>query len=120
LSQRLGPAVRLRQHAEFVVVQETGRRVAGRYVTLLGKANTLGHDRLGVIASRRLGNAVMRNRAKRRLRELFRHTQPDIAGQDGRPSFDFVVIPKREFVSGPMTVVTTDFRAAVRKLRGAD
>lgn len=102
------------------MVQETGRRVAARYVTLLGKANTLGHDRLGVIASRRLGNAVMRNRAKRRLRELFRHTHPDDAGRDGRPSFDFVAIPKREFVSVPITVVTTDFRAAIRKLRGVE
>ena len=72
-------------------MQETGRRVATKYVTLLGKANTLGHDRLGVIASRRLGNAVMRNRAKRRLRELFRHTHPDDAGRDVRPRL-FAVI----------------------------
>jgi len=120
LSLRFRPAVRLRQHAEYVVVQETGRRVATRYVTVLGKANTLGYDRLGVIASRRLGNAVVRNRAKRRLRELFRQTHPDEAARNGRPTFDFVVIPRRELLTGPLPAVTTDFRAAVRKLRGVD
>ena len=120
LSLRFGSAVRLRQHAEFVAVQEGGRRVATRYVTLLGKVNTLAHDRLGIIASRRLGNAVVRNRAKRRLREVFRLGNPDEAGRHGRPSLDFVAIPRREFVVGPMAVVATDFRAAVRKLRGVD
>ena len=102
------------------MVQTQGRRVATRYVTLLGKANALGHDRLGLIASRRLGNAVLRNRAKRRAREVFRSTNPDSAGRVGRPSFDFVAIPRREFVSEPITVVVKDFHAAVRKLRGVD
>jgi ribonuclease P protein component len=120
LSERFGPAVRIRQHAEFAVVQETGRRVATKYVTLLGKANALGRDRLGVIASRRLGNAVVRNRAKRRLRDLFRRLRPDEAGLGGRPTLDVVAIPKREFLSESMTLLTLDFRAAVRKLRGVD
>jgi ribonuclease P protein component len=43
---------------------------------LLGQPNTLGCDRLGIIASRKFGGAVARNRAKRRLRELFRRQSP--------------------------------------------
>jgi ribonuclease P protein component len=120
LSERFGPTVRLLSHAEFVAVQENGRRVATRYVTLLGRANTLSRDRLGIIASKRLGNAVVRNRAKRRLRDVFRRGHPDYAGRQGRPTFDFVAIPRRELIAAPMTAVDTDFRAAVRKLRGVE
>ena len=79
MSQSFGPSVRLRASAEFAVVQKTGRRVPGRFVTVLVKANTLDCDRLGVIASRKLGNAVVRNAAKRRR---FRKMGPILLSHD--------------------------------------
>jgi ribonuclease P protein component len=99
---------------EFTAVQERGRRVSTKYLTLLGQANRADHDRLGIIASRRLGGAVVRNRAKRRLREVFRrHT----AGTPTRP-LDLVAIPRRELLSAPFQVVEADFCAALGRLRG--
>jgi ribonuclease P protein component len=95
------------------VVQANGRRVAARFVTLLASPNTCGHDRLGIIASRRLGGAVVRNRAKRRLRELFRR-RPD----DGASPLDIVAIPKREADGAAFDLLAADFHAALRKLRG--
>jgi ribonuclease P protein component len=118
MSLTCGPAVRLRSSAEFSVVQKTGRRVAGRYLTLLGKPNSLACDRLGIIASRRLGNAVQRNRAKRRVRALFRHQSPDDVGARGLRAFDLVVIPKRELTDAPYLIIEADFVAALRKLCG--
>jgi ribonuclease P protein component len=115
MSMNFGPEARLRSHVEFAAVQHGGRRVAARYLTLLGSPNALGRDRLGVIASRRLGGAVVRNRAKRRLREIFRHE----AGRDdaARRAYDLVVIPRRECVTAPFQDVRADFHAAVRKMR---
>ncbi len=96
-------------------MQENGRRVSSRYLTLLGRSNDLGHDRLGVIASRRIGGAVIRNRAKRRLRELFRRelavTTP------GQPALDIVAIARRDLAAAPYVDVRTEFRAALQKLR---
>jgi ribonuclease P protein component len=107
---------RLRQRGQFTAVQTGGRRVAARFVTLLASPNTCGHDRLGIIASRRLGGAVMRNRAKRRVRELFRHRPVD-ASVTGA-SLDIVAIPRREAVDVTFAALETDFQAALRKLRG--
>lgn len=113
-----GSERRLRHHAEFAAVQRHGRRTAGRYLTVLSTSNALGRDRLGLIASRRLGTAVERNRAKRRLRELFRHFGAD-AHAPGRSSFDVVIIPRREFVRAPFRAIQADFLTAMGRLRPA-
>lgn len=119
MSSRFGSGVRLRSSGEYTHVQREGRRVAARYVTVLGLPNAVGRDRLGIIASRRLGGAVVRNRAKRRVREAFRRRQPDQATQRGLRPFDFVVIPRRDIVDAPFAAVEADFLGALRRLRGA-
>jgi ribonuclease P protein component len=113
----LGPAARLRSHSQFKRVQDRGRRVARRSMTMLGLPNACDCDRLGIIASRRLGGAVVRNRAKRRLREVFRRMPPDPAD---RPALhlDLVAIARRELLTLPFTAIETDFHVAVRTLRG--
>jgi ribonuclease P protein component len=67
--------------------------------------------RLGVAATKKLGGSVQRNRAKRLIREIFRHN--DIA-----PGFDIVVVPKREFLGASLTVLEADYRTTLqRRLR---
>ena len=88
--------------------------MAGRYVTLLAHPNNHACDRLGIIASRRVGNAVIRNRAKRRVREIFRR----LPAATGR-TLDVVAIVRTEMASAPFDAVTAEFQAALKKLRGA-
>ncbi len=70
---------RLRRSADFKRVARIGRRIASRnFVFVLGppaqaiSGNTPGTSRLGVTVSRRVGNAVVRNRVKRAIREWYR------------------------------------------------
>jgi len=112
-----GPRVRLRARAQFVAVQDNGRRVASRYLTMLAIPNDAGHDRLGIIASRRLGGAVVRNRAKRRVRDIFRRLDPVGSVASGERTLDLVVIPRREVASAPMADLEKEFAAGLRKLR---
>jgi ribonuclease P protein component len=110
---------RLRARHEFTVVQDTGRRVATRYMTLLGRPNALERDRLGVVASRRIGGAVVRNRAKRRLREVFRRGLAAGSPRPGDRTLDVVAIARRDLVDAPFAAVEADFQNALRRLRGA-
>ena len=110
-------AARLRSRGEFDRVQHGGRRVSTRLFTLFGRPNALDRDRLRIIASRRVGGAVLRNRAKRRLREVFRRQAPDAARRPDR-SLDLVAIARRELIEASFSAVEADFSAALRKLRG--
>lgn len=97
-------------------MQSAGRRVAGRFLTMLASPNTLDRDRLGIIASKRVGGSVQRNRAKRRLREVFRR---QAASPSTARRLDLVVIAKPELVGAPILAVSAEFEAALKKLRGA-
>ena len=117
MSFQFPPAIRLRARHEFAAVQDHGRRVATKYLTLLGRPNAGDRDRLGIIASRRLGGAVTRNRAKRRLREVFRTQRSDTTLMADARTLDLVAIPRRELLTVPLPVVEADFQGALRRLR---
>ena len=70
--QRFRPVERLRKRPQFLRARRRGIRREGRHVIINLVGNDCGHPRLGVTVSRRVGNAVVRNRYKRRLREIFR------------------------------------------------
>lgn len=85
--QRLPKTARVRKRGEFLRLQRIGRRRASdRFVVLTsrGRGST---SRIGITASRKVGNAVVRNRIKRHLREFFRRHRHQIA-----PPQDVVVI----------------------------
>ena len=67
---------RLRRKADFDTVYAKGRRVPGRFFIGYYLLHESGPLRFGVVASRRVGGAIRRNRAKRRLREVFRRNEP--------------------------------------------
>lgn len=64
---------RLRKNSEFATVCRFGRRWSSPFFNIYVKKNHSASVRLGVSVSKRVGNAVVRNRNKRRLREAFRH-----------------------------------------------
>ena len=71
-------ASRLRRSSEFKLVRESGKSWTGTYLVLKALNRGAGLARVGVITTRRLGNAVVRNRVRRRMREIFRLNQHQI------------------------------------------
>ncbi len=63
-------------------------------------------SRLGVAATRKLGSAVERNRAKRLARELFRARKLTVA-------LDVVIVPRRDMLDAPFASLESDYRAAL-------
>lgn len=96
---RFSRSDRLRSRLDFRRVSRQGRRVSCREFVLL-RADA-GPDsapdtraRLGITASRKVGNAIARNRVKRRVREWFRRDRDSLA-----PGYDWVVIARSSAVS---------------------
>jgi len=85
---------RVQTSLEFRHVKDHGRRYRTDVLRINYLATTREHSRLGLVVSKRHGNAVRRNRIKRLLRAAFRHTKHELPS-----SFDLVLLPS----SGPRT-----------------
>lgn len=68
-------ALRLTRSSDFLRIKNEGRSYPGRYM-VVGVLKEAQGNRVGVITSRRVGGAVVRNRVRRRFRELLRLSQP--------------------------------------------
>lgn len=102
MGQRFRAAEHIRRRADFEQVYAEGLKVSGRYMMVFLRRTEGSTPRLGIAATRKMGGAVTRNRAKRRVRELFRQHRPDSA-------LDIVVVPRRELVDAPFASLETEF-----------
>lgn len=104
------PLVALRQRADFLRVQRSGVRAA-RPGLVLQVAPGLSADQigLGLTTSRKVGNAVKRNRARRRLRALAQELLPS----RGRPGLDYVLIGRHTTGARPWAKLQADLLSAL-------
>lgn len=79
----------IRKGWEYRFIYRNGRRKSNRYFVLYFIKNNLGYCRFGISASKKLGNAVKRNRVKRLIREVVR-LRDDIKGM----SMDIVIVAR--------------------------
>lgn len=113
--------VPLRRRREFLRVAAQGRRwVTPAFVVQAGprpepESAAVPEIGIGFTASRRVGKAVARNRARRRLREAVRRVLPGPA----RPGFDYVVVARPEALTRPFDELVADLRAALARAPSA-
>ena len=109
----LGPPIlaHIRKRADFLAAARDIRKVAGAVtleLTTTPGAET-GQLRIGITASRKIGNAVARNRAKRRLRAVARQALP----LSGRPGHDYVLVARAGILTRDFQALLGDVTAAM-------
>jgi ribonuclease P protein component len=102
-SQSFPKTLRLLRRPEFRRVYEEGRRGSARVCTIFYRSNGLPRTRLGITTPRALGKAVVRNRIRRRLREVFRLNQAAIP-----PGWDIVLNPRPAVADLPFQVLVRE------------
>ena len=102
----LGRKQRLQKPGQFEETYDQNRRWHGRFMVLFLRAAPDASLRLGVVASKKVGNAPERARAKRRLREAFRRQRADFAGRTD----DVVLVARRSILAAPWDEVVAELR----------
>jgi len=106
------PLERLKKRSEFLVVAKTGDRwVMPAFIIQVYKRALEGSIRYGITASRKVGGAVERNRAKRRLRVLIKQVLPLY----GCPGTDYVLIAREEVLKRNFARMGQELEDALRR-----
>lgn len=116
MNERLAPLERIRKKKDFSSLYRSGSRFRGRYFSLVYRRNGLSFSRVAVVVSRKVGPAVVRNRVKRRFRELFRRNKMLL-----EESVDLIVVARPdvaglawpEFRDGFLSGLTAIFRKRI-------
>ena len=104
-------AVTLKENYEFRRMYQKGASAAGGCMVVYCRKNKLGRNRLGLTASVKLGHAVVRNRARRRLREVYRLHLDELA-----VGWDIILVARSRTVTVSWKELNDTFLRLCRKL----
>ena len=104
-------AVTLKENYEFRRLYQKGKSAVSGCMVVYCRKNKLGHNRLGITVSVKLGHAVVRNRARRRLREVYRLNESRF-----RPGYDIVVVARSRAVTADFGALQSAYLGAAKRL----
>ena len=104
-------AVTLKKNHEFRRLYQKGASAVGGGMVVYCRKNRLGHNRVGFTVSVKLGNAAKPNRARRRLREVYRLNSPHL-----RQGWDIILVARGRTLTAPWKELNAAFLRLCRKL----
>ena len=104
-------AVTLKENYEFRRLYKKGDSAVDRCMVVYCRKNNLGRNRFGFVSSVKLGNAVVRNRCRRRLREVSRLNADRLA-----VGYDIILVARTRTVSAPFSELMTAYIRLAKKL----
>ncbi len=114
-SLRFPREARLLRRSEFDAVYRDARRCSGRHFTVFFCPNGLGRTRFGISVKRALGGSVVRNRIRRRVREIFRLHRREIAA-----GWDIVIHPRSSVATAEFGKLEAELLSLLQNIRPAE
>ena len=100
----------LRKKSDFDSMYKRGKSVGDRYLVLFYRKNNLPYNRTGFLASKKVGNSVQRNRARRLLKESVRLTNLELPA-----GYDFIIIARNTITNAKCAEVKKSFESALKR-----
>ncbi|MGN0702574.1 MAG: ribonuclease P protein component [Lentihominibacter sp.] len=102
----------LRKKEDFSAIYRRGKSVSDRLIVLFYRKNGLSYNRTAFLASKKVGNSVQRNRAKRLMRESFRKSCSDI-----KSGYDLIFIARNSINGRKCSDVIKSLNSAVNRAK---
>jgi ribonuclease P protein component len=106
---KLGRAGRIKRTCDFALARKLGQRLAMGCLVGNWRTTNSERSRVGVVTSAKLGNAVVRNRARRLLRESFRMHQHELS------PVDLILVARASILGKGLSEVERDFMQMARR-----
>lgn len=100
----------LRKKKDFSAIYNRGKSVGEKYVVLFFRKNNLPYNRTAFLASKKVGNSVKRNRARRLMKESFRALK-----QNMPTGYDLIFIARNTIIDLKCADVEKSMEAAIKK-----
>lgn len=104
-------ATTLKENYEFRRVYNKGKSGVSPFLVVYARPNRGGRNRLGITVGAKLGKAVVRNRVRRRLREIYRLSQPET-----KQGYDIVIVARSRAVTATYRELERAYRRLCEKL----
>ncbi len=101
----------LKRNSDFRRLYARGKSAVNQYMAVYCRRNRAGENRLGYTVSTKLGGAVVRNRVRRRFREIYRLREPEL-----KQGWDIVIVARSRAVGAEYTRLDSAFLGACRSL----
>ena len=101
----------LKKNSDFRRLYAKGKSAVTPYLVVYARPNRLGENRLGYTVSVKLGHAVVRNRVRRRLREIYRLNAPQL-----KQGHDIVIVARSRAVGSEYRKLNAAFLRACESL----
>ena len=101
----------LKKNSDFRRLYSKGKSAVTPFMVVYCRRNGLDHNRVGYTVSTKLGHAVVRNRVRRRIREIYRLNRDKM-----RPGWDVIVVGRGRSAAGPYRKMNEAYLDCLRRL----
>ena len=106
----------LRKKADFDLLYKKGKSAGDKYVVIFSRENNFGFGRRAFLASKKVGNSVKRNRARRLMKEAFREILNDDEIRKNLENKDIILIARSTIIGQKESAVEKSIRSALKKI----